>query len=1039
MDEAFFQDMDEIRQLLPQRLRTFRSLALLLGLDRKGMVDFVGRAGALEGWTGLVHEGEWEPLPRSGPGYVETPLVEALRFFRGGRVLDGAEVLIRWTGCLSRPDHIWVIELCLRCTLRRLACVSFARSGIREMERYMELCLSLQPVAAFYAVEPEQMQRVILRARVAARRIGDGQAFRLLNTVFETQSLLDPRGYPYCYLSDPEEKGTGLVGLVEDRVYNANTALFFGTYHLLMGHPRLALDHFVLRSSAVSEEAYQELVEAIYAPFEAVASAMTGEFHRARALLLQELQTPRRFRHSAVRCMLQIRLAEVLLDMGETESALEYIDAAMDGVSLGGHIPGWIAAHVSLARCHLLSGRVRQAWNTLEKALPAARTMGYEYVTCTPAFLNMLYMFRRKGFPDIPYYGFDNFLRRCLKGSNLTMRYVALRIRAHQMLNGGRPIEHTYPLLRKCRNFFAIYGLAHEEAKTNAMLADACLKSGDRKFALRYAIEAWPFYARYPALSASWPETLRDLIPHAPVERQRIAGQAESCLRQLTRALLELDPLDQQFLSALTAALCRVFGASRGIIWRVSINGGLRLLHLHGVARDQVEGNVFSTRRRLIEESCGVIPFHTMVRTEENAAESGLEAMALVLPVPQGLDSCHTFYFEGLHWLWSEENLTESVLVQLGEMLAVLLRRWSRRLEQGSTGRNELPKEDGLLHQSEVMRDFLQKVDSAATADVSVLIHGESGVGKELIARRIHRMSRRPGPFVAVNLSSLPEELFESEMQGHERGAFTGANQQKIGLLELAHRGTLFIDEVPDISPRVQVKLLRLLQERSFMRLGSTRVIHSDFRLVVATNKDLKEEVRQGRFRSDLFYRICVISLHVPPLRERREDIPLIAAHYLEEFAGRHHRDIPVLGKKHWEKLCTHTWPGNVRELRNVMEQAVILSSVDSPYLAMELSDESPEESAGPAPRLEIALSPFQPVAFPSFMEFMEGALAAFPSLDKLEEFYIREVLRVTKGRVSGRWGAATLLGMSRGSLYEKMRRLGIEHAASERKVETSS
>lgn len=1037
MEDAFFQDLRDISALLPQRLRTSRRLSLLFGLSEEEISrrldespeELRDEEGAME--PPDPHPGD--PLPLTGPAHAGSPLAEALRLFREERVIDGAEVLARWIGYLCRNEHIWVVELCIRCILSRLVRFSFARSGIREMERYMELCLALQPVAAFYAVEPEQMERVILRARVAAHKIGDRQAFRLLNTVFETQVMLDPRGYPYYYLSEPDEKGTGLVGLAEDRVYKVNAALFFGVYHLLMGHPRLALDHFSLRSPTPPEEPHRDPVEAIYAPFEAVATAMTGEFHRARALLTQELQAHRKFRHSAVKRMLQIRLADVLLDMGETEAALEHIDAVMDGVSLGGHVPGWLAAHVLLARYHLISGRAGHAWIILEKSVRICHGLGYEYSARGPSFLNMLYAFRQKGLPDIPHYAFDGLLKQSLNGANLTMRFVALRIRAHQILRNGQHIRRVYPLLRKCRNFFVMYGLEFEAAETNSMLADAYLKAGDRKFALRYAIEAWPVYARYPALRGSWPPGLHALIPHAHTEKQRLAGNAESCLRQLTRVLLELDPLEcEQFPLDLLGSVCRVFGASRGVLWRVPAQGRPKALYAHGLTREQAEGSAFAARRRIVEESCDVIPFHVVLHTEaEKKTDSGDDIMAVVVPLPLGQETCHTVYFEGGQWLWSEEYLTENTLVQLGEMLAVLVRRWLQRQGQGNGRREEPPvqEEDGFIYQSESMRDFLRKVDSAATADVSMLIYGESGVGKELIARRIHRMSRRPGPFVAVNLSSLPEELFESEMQGYERGAFTGANQQKIGLLELAHRGTLFIDEVPDVSPRVQVKLLRLLQERSFMRLGSTRVIHSDFRLVVATNKDLKEEVRQGRFRSDLFYRICVISLHVPPLRERREDIPALAAYYLEEFAGKHRRNKPNLGAKEREKLYSYNWPGNVRELRNVMEQAVILSTEGKTCLALDERGGGVEEREQPLPAMYGDPAPLRDTAPSprSFLEVMDGMLAAFPSIDELEEHYIREVLRVTNGRISGKQGAASLLGISRATLYEKLRRFGAE------------
>ena len=325
------------------------------------------------------------------------------------------------------------------------------------------------------------------------------------------------------------------------------------------------------------------------------------------------------------------------------------------------------------------------------------------------------------------------------------------------------------------------------------------------------------------------------------------------------------------------------------------------------------------------------------------------------------------------------------------------------------------------------MGSFLEKVDRVADVDASVLIIGETGVGKELVARRLHRGSRRQGPFIAVNLSSIPEELFESEMLGYEKGAFTGANRQKKGILELVDGGTLFLDELPDISPRFQAKLLRLLQERNFMRLGGTHTIHSDFRLVAASNRDMKEEVRQGRFRADLYYRICVVSLHVPPLRERREDILAIARYYLRLYCGRYRRATPELSAEDREKLCAYAWPGNIRELRNIMAQAAALSTPESLYLSLDSPDMPPlptqnvgeTRSAGERREAERQENSVEMGQTPE----EHGSLPeSIPTLEEMERRYIRDILKITNGRISGPRGAATLLGINRTTLYKKMK-----------------
>lgn len=313
------------------------------------------------------------------------------------------------------------------------------------------------------------------------------------------------------------------------------------------------------------------------------------------------------------------------------------------------------------------------------------------------------------------------------------------------------------------------------------------------------------------------------------------------------------------------------------------------------------------------------------------------------------------------------------------------------------------------------MKEFIRRADLAAISDASVLLVGESGVGKELVARRIHERSGRRGEFVAVNLAGIPDELFENEFLGHERGAFTGAWHQKKGLLELADNGTLFLDELAETSPRVQVKLLRLLQERSFFRLGGTRPIRSNFRLVAATNSDLDLAVRRGMFREDLYYRIRVIALHIPPLRERREDIPFLVRHYLHRFMHLYGHKNLALPQNELDKLVNHDWPGNIRELRNRMEQFVVLQGLDS------ILPPAPPPLPGSPPESGTLLS--GELRWDQLLEHM-GALPEPPTLVQVQEAYIAAVLKRCRGKIDGPTGAAQLLDTGRSSLYARKREL---------------
>ena len=306
-----------------------------------------------------------------------------------------------------------------------------------------------------------------------------------------------------------------------------------------------------------------------------------------------------------------------------------------------------------------------------------------------------------------------------------------------------------------------------------------------------------------------------------------------------------------------------------------------------------------------------------------------------------------------------------------------------------------------IVGESAALRRVLKQVETVAPTDSTVLIRGETGTGKELIARALHELSPRQGrTFVKLNCAAIPTGLLESELFGHEKGAFTGAITQKVGRFELAHQGTLFLDEVGDIPPELQPKLLRVLQEQEFERLGGTKTIKVDVRLVAATNRDLAKMVADGRFREDLYYRLNVFPVVLPPLRERRDDIPRLVRHFTQQFARRMGRRIETIPSAVMEALVRYPWPGNVRELQNVIERAVILSP--GPSLQVPLGDLQPAATQAPAPA------------------------AAAVTLADAEREHILGVLRETGWVLGGPKGAAARLGMKRSTLQKKMKKLGI-------------
>jgi formate hydrogenlyase transcriptional activator len=400
-----------------------------------------------------------------------------------------------------------------------------------------------------------------------------------------------------------------------------------------------------------------------------------------------------------------------------------------------------------------------------------------------------------------------------------------------------------------------------------------------------------------------------------------------------------------------------------------------------------------------------------------NSIRSGADTSGVVLELRRKDDGKPVW----VQW-WSrpapDGSYTRTMFIDVTER--VLMEQEKVRLEAQTTYLNEEIKEahnfEEMVGQSPTLAEVVEKIKLVASTDSSVLILGETGTGKELVARAVHSNSeRRNRPLVKVNCAALPVGLVESELFGHEKGAFTGATERRIGRFELAHGGTIFLDEIGEMPSDLQVKLLRVLQEHEFDRVGGANLIKVDVRVIAATNRDLLRSVSEGIFRQDLYYRLNVFPIQVPPLRDRREDIPPLVHYFVRRFSVKIGRKIARVQRETMERLVSYTWPGNVRELENVIERSVILSRGSELEVAPGIL---PETAAVARTQADAPVH-----------QDKNLSVAPPQSIDQVERNHILEVLIRTKWRIEGSDGAAALLNLNPSTLRSRMKKLGVQRS----------
>lgn len=685
------------------------------------------------------------------------------------------------------------------------------------------------------------------------------------------------------------------------------------------------------------------------------------------------------------------------LEMRKIEEAEPYLNrlSSYSQEELG-HILSW-ALNIHKAYILCMKGDYQGSFESLKKGIEILTSSGRNH-TAYPWFFETLSILESKGLV-LDSFSLDFIIKKTVGWDDIYAKGVALRHRAIKEMEEKRDFKKALNNLKKSEAYLEKSGAQFELARTRIALGRLFLQKKEMKKAKSYLSKAWDFLSTID--KGLFPEDLLYMLPQEQklelmIERMTRINESLGTIKDMSVFLEKVINVAIDFTMAmrgafiisedkelkilasrnLDSALFKMdrFKELRDIIFEVMEKKGEYLCSAQG---SQKEEPFILMPAKIGEEIMGYLLLHGRIDRKPFPSNQIPFIRMLCSQIAVGLSNIRTY--EEIKE--QRDRLKEEIFFYRREMGIV-------------------EPEITIVGRSESIKRILAQIKQVAPTDSVVLIQGETGVGKELIAKAIHSLSRRKdGPFISINLASLPEDLVASELFGHEKGAFTGAYGLRKGRFELADGGTIFLDEIGDLPPSIQVKLLRILEDGVFERLGGERSISSDFRVIAATNKDLLLEVEKGRFRKDLYYRLNVFPIYVPPLRERKEDIPLLAYFFLEKYCKMLGKNIRFIPASEMRKLLEYPWPGNVRELKHVIERCVILS--DGHTIS------------------------FSSLKMPSFSNSQNEDLAV-RSLKEIEKEYILKILNITGWRISGTKGAAKLLDLKPSTLRFKMKKLGI-------------
>lgn len=739
-------------------------------------------------------------------------------------------------------------------------------------------------------------------------------------------------------------------------------------------------------------------------------SVLNGRFARGMGLIDAVRAKANILGHSQLAAFTEILAAFCLLEVRkpvEAKSRLDRISVFPDGVLT----PFGLRALARFkAFIHLSKKEYAQADACLKKHIEYSLEIGWDYVK-SPWIFELLDALERRGFFHEEM-NCGGEIERMINGRDLYMKGAAHRYRALRNLERQAPLRNIMNDLKQSEKFLEKAGAEIELARTRIDLGRIYLQKKDSKQALSYLTSAWAILSRVD--NTLFPEDLLGTMPRG----HKIEFMIDRIIR-INKTLATAKDLST-FLEQMINAAIDLSMATRGAFFSVEGGGKPMLIvsrNLDPLSYEKGQADLIQevVARTASEGTEVIMPEQPgrMSLWEKILWKAGIMSQACI---PVQLEQ----YIYGYLYLdnhLNNEPFSRDELAYLRlvcNQIAIGISNVKERddiknlkdhyEEEAAFYKKEMgviAPIDTVVGVSSGIKRVVNQIRQVAPTISTVLITGETGTGKEIAAKAVHNLSeRRSGPFISVNIAAFPADLVASELFGHEKGAFTGANEQYRGRFELANGGTLFLDEIGDLPLAIQVKLLRVLEEGTFERLGSSKQIRSNFRIVAASNKDLSDEIKKGAFREDLYYRLNVFPIYIPPLRERKDDILPLAYHFINKFSTKKQKRTTNVSRQEMNKLLSYHWPGNVRELEHFIERALILSN------GSEISFSGLEITANEAQLVE---------------------QSQLMSLEDVERSHIEKVLTMTHWRVNGSKGAASVLGLKPSTLFFRMKKLGIK------------